>query len=98
MLEKPIFLAKWKASFTLSAGDRIKWMTKATELVRRRTTGIMEANKRNHYGECARYIAALGEVVESSGEKNGKKNVMMEYETEYHRRRAFLAEMWKWEL
>ncbi|MDY3850084.1 MAG: hypothetical protein SOZ46_04625 [Bullifex sp.] len=91
-------IGKWKASFTLSAGDRIKWMTKATELVRRRTTGIMEANKRNHYGECARYIAALGEVVESSGEKNGKKNVMMEYETEYHRRRAFLAEMWKWEL
>ena len=91
-------IGKWKASFTLSAGDRSKWMTKVTELVRRRTTGIMEANKRNHYGECARYIAALGEVVESSGEKNGKKNVMMEYETEYHRRRAFLAEMWKWEL
>ncbi|MGN0907650.1 MAG: hypothetical protein ACI4NM_10915 [Bullifex sp.] len=62
-------------------------------LIRRRTEGIMDANKRNHYGECALYIAAFGEVVEAQGEKGGKENVMMEYKTEYNRRRAFTAEL-----
>ena len=28
----------------------------------------MDANRRNYYGECAAYIAALGEVRESMGE------------------------------
>ena len=32
----------------------------------------MGANRRNYYGECAAYIAAIGEVKEKLGEKKCK--------------------------
>ena len=37
----------------------------------------MEASRRNYYGECAAYIAAIGEVKELSGEKGGKQIFIM---------------------
>lgn len=62
-------------------------------LIERRVRGIMEANRRKHYGECAGFIAALGEVRESRGELCGKQNVMMEYKAMYSRRSAFHGEL-----
>ncbi len=84
---------QWKSSFSLSAGEASIWMTKVEGLIRRRTEGIMDANKRNHYGECAMYIAAFGEVIESRGEKGGKEYFMEGYKLEYPKRRAFIAEL-----
>ena len=43
---------------------------KIEKLLEKRTAGIMEANRRNYYGECAAYIAALGEVKESLGDNS----------------------------
>ena len=53
----------------------------------------MNANHRNYYGECAAYIAALGEVYESLGDKGGKQRLMTSYKDKYTRRSAFRAEM-----
>ena len=53
----------------------------------------MSANRRNYYGECAAFIAALGEVKESRGEANGKQRYMTYYKDKYPRRSAFRAEM-----
>jgi len=53
----------------------------------------MGANRRNYYGECAAFIAALGEVKESRGELNGKEKLMEAYKDAYSRRRAFHEEL-----
>lgn len=53
----------------------------------------MSENRRNYYGECAAYIAALGEVQESWGEKGAKQRLMTLYRDKYSRRSAFRQEM-----
>lgn len=62
-------------------------------LVKKRVDGIMEGNHRNYYFECAEYIAALGEVLESRGILNGKQLLMFEYKQNYSRRSAFHKEL-----
>lgn len=69
------------------AGKRI------TALLEKRIEGIMNANRRNYYGECAAYIAALGEVRESMGETGAKQRLMNSYRDKYSRRSAFREEM-----
>ena len=64
-----------------------------TTLLEKRTEGIMDANRRNYYGECAAYIAALGEVLESLGEKGAKQRLLTSYKDKYSRRSAFREEM-----
>ena len=67
-----------------------------TALLEKRTAGIMDANRRNYYGECAAYIAALGEVWESMGEPGAKQRLMTSYKDAYPRRSAFREEMRKY--
>ncbi len=62
-------------------------------LIDLRTEGIMNANRRNYYGECAAYIAALGEAEEAFGVTNGKQRLMEEYRAKYSRRSAFRQEL-----
>ena len=50
-------------------------------------------NKRKYYGECAKYIAAFGEVNESLGRTGVKAQIMERYKVEYSRRRAFHDEL-----
>lgn len=68
-------------------------MNRITALLEKRTAGIMDANRRNYYGECAAYIAALGEVQESMGEMGAKQRLMTSYRDAYPRRSAFREEM-----
>lgn len=84
---------KWKAGVNVSEEDDAKWMKKMEQLISMRTAGIMEENRRNYYGECAAFIAAYGEVLESRGEKNAKAHIMENYKGEYFRRRAFHQEL-----
>ena len=53
----------------------------------------MENNRRNYYGECAGFIAALGEVMESNGEEGAKNRLLEQYRYKYSRRRAFHEEL-----
>lgn len=66
------------------------WVEK---LIKKRVDGIMESNHRNYYHECAEYIEALGEVLESKGVINGKQIIMLEYKQNYSRRSAFHREL-----
>ena len=59
----------------------------------KRVAGIMEANRRNYYGECVAYIAAIGEVKELLGEKGGKQIYMSHFANLYPRRTAFKTEL-----
>ena len=87
-----VFL-KWKSMVPMEAGIRDRAVNKITALVEKRTAGIMDANRRKYYGECAAYIAALGEVQESMGNAGAKQRLMTSYKDKYSRRSAFREEM-----
>ena len=81
----------WKENVRLD--EKEKWINRIQKLVARRVDGIMEANRRNYYGECAAFVAAIGEVKESFGEIGAKAKIMEGYKREYSRRRAFHQEL-----
>ena len=86
-------IVNWKNTVNLSEKEVTGWITKIDSWIRRRVSGIMDANKRNYYGECAVFIAAFGEVQESLGVTGAKNKIMEQYRTEYSRRRAFHEEL-----
>ncbi len=91
-LFRRLFL-KWKSMVRMEDGVRERAVKKIEALLEVRTEGIMNANRRNYYGECAAYIAALGEVWESLGETGAKQRFMTMYKDRYSRRSAFREEM-----
>ena len=62
----------WKDTTKIENSDRKKILDHIDNLMKKRVEAIMGANRRNYYGECAAYIAAIGEVKEKLGEKNAK--------------------------
>ncbi len=84
---------QWKSMVQMSSDIRNRAIKRITALLEKRTAGIMDANRRNYYGECAAYIAALGEVRESMGEMGAKQKLMTSYKDAYPLRRAFREEM-----
>lgn len=58
----------------------------------------MQGNHRKYYGECASFIAALGEVKEYRGELLGKQNFMQSYKIKYPRRTALHQELYNFGL
>lgn len=84
---------KWRALTPMNDDYKSTVLDKIESLIEMRTEGIMNANRRNYYGECASYIAALGEVMESKGENGVKQGIMAEYRDRYSRRSAFRAEL-----
>ena len=83
----------WKSRIVLSDELRDDLIRKMDHWIKIRVAAIMEANRRNYYGECAAYIAAYGEVLESMGKKNAKASLMERFRAEYSRRRAFIDEL-----
>lgn len=94
--EKAVFsdlLKTWKKEVHLSGNDSALWMERIDHWIEWRVEGIMNANKRNYYGECASFIAAFGEVQESRGVPKAKALIMERYRAAYSRRRAFRDEL-----
>ena len=87
---------QWKSMAPMESDIRGRAVKRITALLEKRTAGIMDANRRNYYGECAAYIAALGEVWESMGEPGAKQRLMTSYKDAYPRRSAFREEMRKY--
>lgn len=79
----------WKRTILLSDQEREELLQWVEGLITKRVKGIMEGNHRKYYGECAAYIAALGEARESAGQRNGKQDIMVKYMELYSRRSAF---------
>ena len=84
---------RWKASVRLSEDTAADWTDQAKEWISLRVSAIMQANRRNHYRECAGFIAALGEVLESFGETSALNRLLLSYKAAYPRRRAFHTEL-----
>lgn len=85
--------SKWKSMVQMEPDIRACAIKRIVGLLEKRVEGIMDANRRNYYGECAAYIAALGEVQESLGETGAKQKLMTSYKDKYSRRNAFRGEM-----
>jgi len=84
---------KWKKMTSMSEEVQEMVLKKLDSWIQMRVEGIMQNNRRNYYGECAAFIAALGEVKESRGEKYGREKLMESYKTAYSRRTAFHNEL-----
>lgn len=94
--EKELFyglFSEWKSIMQMEPKIRTRAIEKIESLLEKRIEGIMSGNHRNYYGECAAYLAALGEVKESLGEFGAKQRLMTSYKDKYSRRSAFRAEM-----
>lgn len=89
-----IFL-QWKRQMTMLGEQQSYYVRHMEELINKRVQGIMEANRRNYYDECASYVAALGEVKESLGLVSSKQVMLEKYRSQYPRRRAFHDELKK---
>ena len=83
---------KWKSQTALPENVHDLWTAKIEQWIALRVSAIMDVNRRNYYGECAAFIAALGEVQES-GNPGYKDHLMQQYRTDYSRRRAFHDEL-----
>jgi hypothetical protein len=83
---------KWKSQTVLPENAYDLWTEKIDQWLALRVSAIMSANRRNYYGECAAFIAALGEVKES-GSPGYKDSLMQQYRADYSRRRAFHDEL-----
>ena len=84
---------KWKKSMFMAEAEQESIISKLEKWIQMRVEGIMQKNRRNYYGECAAFVAALGEVRESRGEKNGKDYLLEVYRAQYSRRSAFQSEL-----
>lgn len=84
---------QWKENIEISENEISQWIDRVEQWIAHRVAGIMERSHRNYYGECASYIAALGEVQESLGSPFAKSHIMEQYKAQYSRRSAFHQEL-----
>ena len=84
---------KWKSSSDLPGKKFDEWLDSVGSWVSLRVEAIMNANRQNYYRECAAFVAAYGEVLESRGKPGEKERIMMQYKKEYSMMRAFHNEM-----
>ena len=84
---------RWKTMNPMPVIEEQWVLEKLDQWIRLRVDGIMQGNHRKYYGECAAFIAALGEVKESRGEWMGKARLMEEYRAAFSRRTAFHQEL-----
>lgn len=77
----------------MSDEEQQRYLSWIEQLVKKELMELWKVTIEKYYGECAAYIAALGELLESRGTFNGKQNLMLEYKQLYPRRRAFHEEL-----
>ena len=83
----------WKNNVVLPENVSESWLEMIDKWIALRISAIMEANRRSYYDECAAFIAAYGEVLESMGKPGEKERIMQQYKEKYWRRRSFLSEL-----
>ena len=80
---------QWRETVSMDEKEQEAWLERIKKWTALRVQAIMDANRRNYYDECAAFVAALGETLESRGIPGAKARLMEEYRAEYNRRRAF---------
>ncbi len=88
--------ARWKSVTPMDPDLKGRVIEKITKELENHTEEIMAGNHRSRYGECASYLAALGETLESLGNPNAKHTLFSLYSQKYSRRSAFHKELSKY--
>lgn len=88
-----LLFTDWKAQVILTEAEQKQWLEQIDIWLAKRVEGIMQANRRNYYGECAAFLSALCEVLQSRGERGVKEKYYERYRKLYPRRRSFLEAM-----
>lgn len=83
----------WREGVPMPDELQNQMIPRLTEWLELRVAGIMSANRRKYYDECAGFVAALGEVKESRGEPDGKQMELLAWKAKYSRRTAFHEEL-----
>lgn len=83
------YFKSWKAQIVLPKNIDELWLEKIKQWLTLRISAIMSNNRRNSYEECAAFVAAYGEVLESRGESGEKTRIMQQYKMNYSKRHAF---------
>lgn len=86
-------IQKWKQYFPIDDELKEAALKKLDVLLAKRTKAIVGGGKRAYYGECAMWIAALGEIREQYGEPHAKQKLMESYQLTYPRHYAFRGEL-----
>ena len=89
---------KWKDTEGMKRDTQKKVLKKISTLISDRTAAILGGKYRNHYYDCAAYVAAYGEVLESRGESGAKRKTLDDYHQAYIRYNAFTGELRKFGL
>lgn len=84
---------KWRQQTPMAVEFQEKILQRIEELLWWRTDGIMEANRRKYYGECAAFVAALGETLEMRGKIGAKQKMLESFRSRWPRRVAFREEL-----
>ena len=80
---------QWRETVSMGEKEQQEWLERIKKWIALRVEAIMSENRRNYYDECASFVAAFGEVLESRGIPGAKAKLMEEYRSQYSRRRAF---------
>ncbi len=86
----------WKENRLKNHTDRLdqdQLLEKLEQWIAMRVEAILKGKYRGHYGDCAAFIAALGEVRESMGRIGAKAAIMEKYRSMYSRHTAFHKEL-----
>ena len=83
----------WRESVPMTEDFQNEILRRLATWMDSRVEGIMSGNHRKYYDECAGFVAALGEVKESRGERGGKQAEMLAWKAKYSRRTAFHQEL-----
>lgn len=79
----------WKKEVHILQKVESYWVKKIELWIESYVAEIMGENRRSHYEECASFVAAFGEVIESLGEVGAKAKVLSHYQKKYPRKRSF---------
>lgn len=91
-----IFL-KWKQTVRLSGSWKKQILKGIEKWISLRVEGITGKGRTKYYGECAAFIAAYGEVLESMGDTNARFRLMSSYRRQYPRHRSLIYELRRFE-
>lgn len=90
------YFQRWKQHTYMEQKEKEKYLSWIEKIIYHRADAIVGGKFRDHYGETALLLAALGEVKESLGYKGAKAAIQAEFKRKYPRHSAFQGAMRSW--
>lgn len=86
-------LQRWRTYYPIPESMRLELTERLDQMLEKRTEAILKNGRRYYYGECACWIAALGEIQEEQGQEGAKEALLGRFRRRYPRHSAFHREL-----